>query len=212
MVQEITEKTIKTGGDDLDDGLELDPDLLASSDIEDAASDVASEFDGGEQRDQASEDESPLVLEGEETEIAMSPVPEMKKRKAEDVENEGEQDEEAAKAEKKRRKKEKEKERRAKVLPYFITAEKMCTDMPYCRREDKVLNLYHQRPPQLISLPPICPPSSSALFENHSPHPLLSRLKRSLFPLPTCWNHQHIRHPRPTQAMRSNLFSRGFLN
>lgn len=116
MVQEITEKTIKTGGDDLDDGLELDPDLLASSDIEDAASDVASEFDGGEQRDQASEDESPLVLEGEETEIAMSPVPEMKKRKAEDVENEGEQDEEAAKAEKKRRKKEKEKERRALSL------------------------------------------------------------------------------------------------
>ncbi|OXG10374.1 protein CMS1 [Cryptococcus neoformans Ze90-1] len=114
MVQEITEKTVKTGGDDLDDGLELDPDLLASSDIEDAASDIASEFDGGEQQDQAPEDESPLVLEGEETEIAMSPVPEVKKRKAEDVEGEGEQDEEATKAEKKRRKKEKEKERKAK--------------------------------------------------------------------------------------------------
>lgn len=115
MVQEITEKTVKTGGDDLDDGLELDPDLLASSDIEDAASDIASEFDGGEQQDQAPEDENPLVLEGEETEIAMSPVPEVKKRKAEDVEGEGEQEEEATKAEKKRRKKEKEKERKAKV-------------------------------------------------------------------------------------------------
>lgn len=115
MAQEITEKTVKTGGDDLDDGLELDPDLLASSDIEDAASDLESEFDGGEQQDQAPEGESPLVFEGEETEIAMSPVPEVKKRKAEDVEGEGEQDEEATKAEKKRRKKEKEKERKAKV-------------------------------------------------------------------------------------------------
>ncbi|KIY31682.1 protein CMS1 [Cryptococcus gattii E566] len=114
MVQEKTEKTIKTGGDDLDDGLELDPDLLASSDFEDAASVIASDFDSEEQQDEDSEDEGPLLLEGEETEIAVNPVPEVKKRKAEDVESEGEQDEEAKKAEKKRRKKEKEKERRAK--------------------------------------------------------------------------------------------------
>lgn len=124
MVQETMEKTIKTGGDDLDDGLELDPHLLASSDFEDAASVIASDFDSEEQQDEVSEDEGQLVLEEEETKIPVSSVPEVKKRKAEDVESEGEQDEEAKKAEKKRRKKEKEKERRAKVCTYLLKPRK----------------------------------------------------------------------------------------
>lgn len=212
MVQKTAEETIKTGGDDLDDGLELDPDLLASSDFEDAASVIASDFDSEEQQDEDSEDEGPLVLEGEETEIAVSLVPEVKKRKAEEVESEGEQDEEAKKAEKKRRKKEKEKERRAKVCAYFTKIAKMDAHMRHYFREDKTLDLYHQRPPQLISQPLTCPPFSSAPSENPSPHPLLSRLRKSLSPLLICWNHLHTPLPRLTQAMPSSLFNRGSLN
>lgn len=212
MVQETTEKSIKTGGDDLDDGLELDPDLLASSDFEDAASVIASDFDSEEQQDEVSEDEGPLVLEGEETEIAVDPVPEVKKRKAEDVESEGEQDEEAKKAEKKRRKKEKEKERRAKVCAYFTKTAKMDTHMRYYFREDKTLGLYHQRSPQLTSQPLTCPPFSSAPSENPSPHPLLLRLRKSLSRLLICWNHLHTPLLRLTQAMPSSLFNRGSLN
>lgn len=101
MVQEIIEKIIKIGGDDFDDGFEFDFDFFVFLDIEDVVFDVVLEFDGGEQWDQVLEDESLLVFEGEEMEIVMSFVLEMKKRKVEDVENEGEQDEEVVKVEKK---------------------------------------------------------------------------------------------------------------
>ncbi|WVQ78674.1 hypothetical protein IAT38_000761 [Cryptococcus sp. DSM 104549] len=124
MVQSITKQPPKTGGDDLDDGLELDPDLLASSDIEDASD---AESDADMEGDDAEETAAPresssgaaFVLEGEEDEILMSPVLEGKKRKAleveETAEDEGEGDSADAKAaDKKRRKKEKEKERKAK--------------------------------------------------------------------------------------------------
>ncbi|WWC68507.1 uncharacterized protein I206_102436 [Kwoniella pini CBS 10737] len=107
MVQAAQKDTFKTGGDDLDDGLELDPDFLAASDEE-----GDSDNNGGDAED---ENEDLIPLEGEEDEIAHSPIPEAKKRKIEDVELDGENDdEEAKKAEKKRRKKEKEKERKAK--------------------------------------------------------------------------------------------------
>ncbi|WRT65824.1 uncharacterized protein IL334_002774 [Kwoniella shivajii] len=106
MVQETLKQSEKTGGDDLDDGLELDPDLLASSD-EDAESEVDAEDGVSDNGDGALP-----PLEGEEDEITNSPIPEGKKRKAEEVEVE---DEEASKlADKKKRKKEKEKERKAK--------------------------------------------------------------------------------------------------
>ncbi|WVQ93666.1 hypothetical protein IAU59_000742 [Kwoniella sp. CBS 9459] len=137
-------KPHKTGGDDLDDGLELDPDLLAASDDEEDALDDATDDDG-----EGSSSPKPLMknndgrlpaLEGEEDEILASPIAEGKKRKADEVddidddedEDEGraeatsgvgaserlgeEDDGEARQAEKKRRKKEKEKERKARKL------------------------------------------------------------------------------------------------
>ncbi|WVQ77378.1 hypothetical protein IAR50_007063 [Cryptococcus sp. DSM 104548] len=116
MVQE-NKKAVKTGGDDLDDGLDYDQDLLADSDAEDVASAAGSEM-GDEQEAVPIEGAPQYVIEGEETEISMSPVIEGKKRKLEEVETVGApaaaDDEQAKAADKKRRKKEKEKERKQK--------------------------------------------------------------------------------------------------
>lgn len=94
-----------TGGDDLDDGLELDPDLLASSDNEDEDL-LDRDADIGD------EETRPEVDDDEGDEEPGADVGEKRKR------DEGEDmDEEERKAEKKRRQKEKFKERKAKVSP-----------------------------------------------------------------------------------------------
>lgn len=106
MAQTTNKKLPKpdiTGGDDLDDGLELDPDLLASSDNED--DDIPDQ-----DADIGDEETRPEVDEDEEDEESGAEVGEKRKRDgAEDM------DEEERKAEKKRRQKEKFKERKAKV-------------------------------------------------------------------------------------------------
>ena len=100
---QIPAKTAKTGGDDLDDGLELDPGLLASSDNEDEGSEVGSDADIGDEETRAAVDE-----DDEEQDEGVD-VGEKRKR---DV---GDEDEDSAAAEKRRRKREKFKERKAKV-------------------------------------------------------------------------------------------------
>jgi protein CMS1 len=100
-------KVAKTGGDDLDDGLELDPGLLASSDNEDEGSDLGSDVDIGDEETRAAVDED----DDEEDEGV--DVGEKRKR---DV---GDDDEDAAAAEKRRRKREKFKERKAKVCQNY---------------------------------------------------------------------------------------------
>ncbi|KAK8861700.1 hypothetical protein IAR55_002523 [Kwoniella newhampshirensis] len=120
MVQTTEHMTSKTGGDDLDDGLELDPDLLADSDVEAEGSgseaedeeteivpDDEDQFESAENGDDDEEEEAKVKT-------AKSEVAKGKKRKVDDVELADDDDEEAKKAEKKRRKKEKEKERKAK--------------------------------------------------------------------------------------------------
>ncbi|WWC60439.1 uncharacterized protein I303_103011 [Kwoniella dejecticola CBS 10117] len=111
MIQAAEKDQYKTGGDDLDDGLELDPDFLAASDEEGDSDNDGDVIQDGER--------NLAPLEGEEDEILRSPIAEGKKRKIEETEvaeaNEDDDgDEEAKKADKKRRKKEKEKERKAK--------------------------------------------------------------------------------------------------
>ncbi|WWC88062.1 uncharacterized protein L201_002965 [Kwoniella dendrophila CBS 6074] len=138
-----SKESYKTGGDDLDDGLELDPDLLAGSDEEgDDDSDIERNVD--EELGSNDDDEKDLPpLEGEEDEIVKSPIIEPKKRKVEEViegddhdqqDKECNQDnsDEARQAEKKRRKKEKEKERKAKKRQNQsgITSETIPTHLP----------------------------------------------------------------------------------
>lgn len=97
IIMSSKQKQQHTGGDDLDDGLELDPGLLAESDDEDGASvDVE---DLLEMTDE--EDKGPKVSG--------------QKRKADDDDDSESMDEDAKKADKKKRRKEKDKERRAKV-------------------------------------------------------------------------------------------------
>jgi hypothetical protein len=99
------QKHQNTGGDDLDDGLELDPGLLAESDDEDGGS--VNVEDLLEMTDE--EDKGPKVSG--------------QKRKAheEDDEDDDESmDEDAKKADKKKRRKEKDKERRAKVCLVLV--------------------------------------------------------------------------------------------
>jgi protein CMS1 len=106
MAVASTSKAIKTGGDDLDDGLELDPELLAPSD----GSDVEGEevdvdemrVDGVDEEDEVDDGD---LQEDEEEPRKRAGV----KRKVENL------DEDAKAEEKKRRKKEKEKERKARV-------------------------------------------------------------------------------------------------
>lgn len=108
MAKAVADKPPKTGGDDLDDGLELDEGLLAaeSSDEEGIAAPVPLPEDGDED-----EGEGIYVEEDDEDEERTPPeTVSGVKRKAETGE-----DEEARKEEKKKRKKEKEKARKAKV-------------------------------------------------------------------------------------------------
>ncbi|WVR03701.1 hypothetical protein IAU60_000696 [Kwoniella sp. DSM 27419] len=118
MAQAADKSHYKTGGDDLDDGLELDADLLAPSDDEASVSDgeegVLGDEAGSEVAEEDGDDVSLAPLEGEEDEIVKSPIAEGKKRKADDAVAEEEDPEAAKAAEKKRRKKEKEKERKAR--------------------------------------------------------------------------------------------------
>ena len=107
MAQTTSKKQPKpdiTGGDDLDDGLELDPDLLASSDNEDEdIPDQDADIGDEETRPEADEDD-------EQDDDSGAEVGEKRKRDgAEDL------NEEERQAEKKRRQKEKFKERKAKV-------------------------------------------------------------------------------------------------
>jgi protein CMS1 len=113
MAQETLTKVPKTGGDDLDDGLELDPELLASESEDDG--EINLDEDDGEEGVYEGDD-----LSGDEDGERERATGVGKKRKAEvDDERElgGNEDgnEEARKADKKRRKKEKEKARKAKV-------------------------------------------------------------------------------------------------
>jgi protein CMS1 len=102
MAQDTGSIISKTGGDDLDDGLELDPDLLASSEPENGEEREDDLYDDGAEGD----NDAGLDDENDEEEAGAGG----KKRKAaEDL------DDEERKAEKKRRKKEKEKARKAKV-------------------------------------------------------------------------------------------------
>jgi hypothetical protein len=98
MAQASSSKPTKvsTGGDDLDDGLELDPNLLASSDVEsDGEGDLLNEEEAFELDDRVDEDE--VVKAG-------------MKRKAE-----GEAGDEGDAAAKRKKRREKDKERKAKV-------------------------------------------------------------------------------------------------
>ena len=109
MTTESSSKTPKSGGDDLDDGLALDTNLLASSETGHSGNDIGegvwegSDDDVGSEEGQAGDDDEPVLPGG--------------KRKATQ-----EIDEEARKAEKKRRRKEKDKEKRAKVKYHYQTA------------------------------------------------------------------------------------------
>ena len=96
------EKPVKTGGDDLDDGLELDAELFDYADADGSEGSIVDGDDiGGYMTDE--EDKGPTVSG--------------RKRKGSDSdEPSGTIDPEALKAEKKRRKKEKEKERKAKRI------------------------------------------------------------------------------------------------
>lgn len=93
-----TAKHQATGGDDLDDGLELDPNMLADSDSEAEDGSINGE-DLLEMTDE--EDKGPRVTG-------------QKRKASEDDVREG-KDDAAEKADKKKRRKEKDKERRAKV-------------------------------------------------------------------------------------------------
>jgi protein CMS1 len=97
-----TDKTAKSGGDDLDDGLELDPELLAPSDDEGDVGDNDSDADIGDEETRIARDDD----EDEEDGVEVG-----EKRKRDEVD----EDEEERLAEKRRRKKEKLKERKAKV-------------------------------------------------------------------------------------------------
>lgn len=108
MAQATTEKRKPkqdlTGGDDLDDGLELDPELLASSDIED--DDIPDrDADIGDEETRAEDDDD----DNEQDEESGVEVGDKRKRDG------GENVDEEQQAEKRRRKKEKLKERKAKV-------------------------------------------------------------------------------------------------
>lgn len=106
MAVASTSKAIKTGGDDLDDGLELDPELLAPSD----GSDVEGEEVGVDEMRVDGVDEDDEVDDGDLQEDEEEPRRRAGvKRKVENL------DEDAKAEEKKRRKKEKEKERKARV-------------------------------------------------------------------------------------------------
>ena len=99
MARPATTQPGKTGGDDLDDGLELDPDLLAASDEEGGAGSVVDD----EEIDRESGD-----LEDDNGDADQEVAEQGRKRKTEEGDD-------PAAAEKKRRKKEKEKERKARV-------------------------------------------------------------------------------------------------
>ncbi|WVW80288.1 hypothetical protein I302_102266 [Kwoniella bestiolae CBS 10118] len=189
MVQTTSKDHVKTGGDDLDDGLELDPDFLAGSD-EEGGSDLGHDDEASENGD----GELP-PLEGEEDEIVRSPIAEGKKRMIDEVEAE-EDDEEAKKADKKKRKKEKEKERKAKKrqTQSGIPADKPLTHLSPSELSSILLNSIRESYPSassvelddiiipesnLLSPPDYTPPSA----ESDPFEPLQQRIESLLKPL-----------------------------
>ncbi|WVO14720.1 hypothetical protein L204_102358 [Cryptococcus depauperatus] len=110
MSEENIQKHTKTGGDDLDDGLEYDQDLLASSDIDDEGFVDGFDIEANDEESVYIDDTAGLAVDEEKA--FMDVASESKKRKVEQVKEEEGDDKE--KADKKRRKKEKEKERKAR--------------------------------------------------------------------------------------------------
>ncbi|OCF56553.1 protein CMS1 [Kwoniella mangroviensis CBS 10435] len=191
MVQTTFKVPPKTGGDDLDDGLELDPDFLAASDEE-----GGSEVEGEDGISERGDGELP-PLEGEEDEIVRSPIAESKKRLIEEVEaDDGEDDEEAKKADKKKRKKEKEKERKAKKRQHQsgIPTEKSLTHLTPSELSSILLNSIRESYPSASSveldditipesnlLPP--PDYTPSISETDPFKPLQQRIESLLKPL-----------------------------
>jgi hypothetical protein len=102
-------KIAKTGGDDLDDGLELDPELLASDNEDESDAEFENDADIGEEETRVAVDE-----DSEDENDGGADVGEKRKR-------EGDGEGEDAAAEKRKRKREKFKERKAKVRLVFIS-------------------------------------------------------------------------------------------
>ena len=100
---QVPAKIAKTGGDDLDDGLELDPELLASDNEDESDAEFENDADIGEEETRVAVDE-----ESEDEADGGADVGEKRKR-------EGDGEEDDAAAEKRKRKREKFKERKAKV-------------------------------------------------------------------------------------------------
>lgn len=94
----------KTGGDDLDDGLEIDHDLIAQSDNDEEGSIVSDGEDGNYEGYMTDEEDKGPRVTGQKRKVNQDDEDDVK-----------EVDEEARKAEKKKRRKEKDKERKAKV-------------------------------------------------------------------------------------------------
>ncbi len=110
MSRPVPSGPMKSGGDDLDDGLELEPGLLASSDAEGSASDGgADDLSDG---DLDVDEELDKFGRGDlgDVDVKTDPMSGKRKRVSETA-----LDSDELKAEKKRRKKLKEKERKAKV-------------------------------------------------------------------------------------------------
>jgi len=100
---QVPAKTAKTGGDDLDDGLELDPELLASDNEDESDAEFENDADIGEEETRVAVDE-----DSEDEADGGADVGEKRKR-------DGDGEEDDAAAEKRKRKREKFKERKAKV-------------------------------------------------------------------------------------------------
>lgn len=111
MARTISLTKSKTGGDELDDGLELDPNMLASSDAEGEAED--GDYDEGSEEAEVEDDDTEKpVLSKRSLDQDESRYDQSHKRKLDLVRELGEVE---AKIEKRRKKKQKERERKAKV-------------------------------------------------------------------------------------------------
>lgn len=104
---------LKSGGDDLDDGLELDPELLAPSDAESSASGSDDDLD---ERNERGASGSEVPEENGDTQPKTMAIDESgEKSRKRRAGSEGGGGEDELKAEKRKRRKAKEKERKAKV-------------------------------------------------------------------------------------------------
>jgi protein CMS1 len=108
---------IKTGGDDLDDYLDLDPDLIASSDAESSTSTFAARLEDEDEFEETDvNEEFDSAHDGERVDIGNEDTTGPRRQTATTVKRKAEElDEDQRKAEQKKRKKDKEKERKARV-------------------------------------------------------------------------------------------------